>query len=93
MLEKPDVTAEQKHAYAVSLAGVQHIPERALASVEQIGKTLVGRPQLSSTVTVATGLCSYLARQIVLGNSTLSGSWLIDFDTIFSDQSSWSILH
>ena len=84
MLEKPDVTPEQKHAYAVSLAGVQHIPERALASVEQIGKTLVGRPQLSSTVTVATGLCSYLARQIVLGNSTLSGSWLINFDVLFS---------
>ncbi len=82
MIENPDVSTELKHQYAVALAGKEHIPHRALASVDEIGTTLVGRPQLASTVTVATGLCGYLTRRILLGDTTLSGSWLINFDTL-----------
>lgn len=82
ILANPDYTTEIKHKYAVELAGVKNIPERALASVAEIGKTLVGRPQLSSTVTVANGLCTYLTRQIALGKK-VSGSWLIRFDDLF----------
>ncbi len=83
MVKYPDITTADKHRYAVALAGVEHIPERALASVADIGKTLVGRPQLASAVTVAGGLCSYIARKIVLGESLPSCSWLIDFDILF----------
>ncbi|HAZ28727.1 MAG TPA: hypothetical protein DCY48_03050 [Candidatus Magasanikbacteria bacterium] len=82
MLAHPDISAEDKHAYAVALAGVEHIPARAQESVKEIGKSLIGRPQLMSTVTTASGLCVYLAKQILLGNS-VSGSWLVDFDKIF----------
>jgi hypothetical protein len=82
ILANPDYTTEMKHKYAVDLAGVKNIPERALASVAEIGKTLVGRPQLSSTVTTASGLCAYLTKKIALGDR-ISGSWLINFDELF----------
>lgn len=84
ILNNPDLTDEDKHRYAVSLAGEKNIPLRALDSVKEIGETLVGRPQLASTVTVSGGLCAYIARKILLGEKAPSGSWLIDFDKIFS---------
>ncbi len=83
ILEKPDITPQDKHKYAVDLAGVEHIPQKALGSVAEIGKTLVGRPQLASTVTIAGGLSSYLVRKIVLGQPLPSCSWLVDLDKIF----------
>lgn len=83
ILTNPDFTTQDKHKYAVSLAGVQNIPPRAMESVEQIGKTLVGRPQLTTTVTIAAGFCSYITRRIALGDP-IAGSWLIKFDNIFS---------
>lgn len=84
ILSRPDITDGDKHKYAVELAGRQHIPDRALESVEKIGKMLVGRPQLASTVTTAAGFATYLARKIVLGEDFPGGSWLVDFDKVFS---------
>lgn len=86
ILEKPDLTAADKHKYAVELAGVKNIPQRAMNSVVEIGKTLVGRPQLASTVTIAGGIGSYLVRKIILGQTLLSCSWLIDLDKIFTKE-------
>lgn len=85
ILNRPDVTDAEKHKYAVELAGIQHIPQRALDSVTQIGKTLVGRPQLVSTVTLATSMCVYLARKIILDEIIQSCSWLLDFDSFFQE--------
>src|SRR3989344_3527733 len=83
MLERPDITSEDKHRYAVELAGVKHIPQRALDSVQEIGKSLVGRPQLASTVTIASGFSAYLTRKIALGENLPSNSWLVDLDNVF----------
>lgn len=85
ILNNPDLSTQDKHKYAVLLAGVDNIPPRALASVEEIGKTLVGRPQLTTTVTIAAGFCGYITRQIALGD-TISGSWLVKFDEVFGQQ-------
>ena len=88
MLDRPDLTDADKHRYAVDLAGVEHIPERAMESVRQIGKTLIGRPQLATTVTVAAGFSAYFAKKIILGDTTVSGSWLIDLDKLFTKDAS-----
>jgi hypothetical protein len=85
LLRKPDITPEDKHRYAVELAGVTHIPQRAMDSVKEIGKTLVGRPQLASTVTTASGFCSYLARKIALAEPLPSCSWLVDLDHVITE--------
>lgn len=87
ILEKPDITDADKHKYAVDLAGVEHIPQRALESVAQIGKTLVGRPQLASTVMIAGGVSAYLTRKIILDQPLESASWIVDLDKIFNKES------
>ncbi|TSC78751.1 MAG: UBA/THIF-type NAD/FAD binding protein [Parcubacteria group bacterium Gr01-1014_33] len=88
MLAHPDITTAEKHKYAVDLAGTSHIPPRALESVAEIGKTLVGRPQLASTVMTATGFSVYLAKKILLGHELPSRSWLIDLDKLFDKENS-----
>lgn len=71
---------EDKKKYAIQIVGPKNIPERVIQSVKGIGKTLVGRPQLMSTVTVASGLAAFLARKIALGEKILSGRTLVKFD-------------
>ena len=86
ILHKPDLTAADKHKYAVELAGVEHIPQKAMDSVSEIGKTLVGRPQLASTVAIAGGVGAYIVRKIILDHDFPSCSWLIDLDKIFTEE-------
>ncbi len=83
ILTNPDTSDELKHSYAVKLVGKEYIPQRALESVMEIGKTLVGRPQLFSTVTISSGLLVYLIRQIALGGDVPSGRYYIPFDKSF----------
>jgi pimeloyl-ACP methyl ester carboxylesterase len=75
-----------KHAYAVAMVGRDNVPPRALSSVAQIGKTLVGRPQLGSTVTVSSGLGAFLARKILLNAPLPSGRFKTSFDDIIAKQ-------
>jgi len=86
ILKNPDITDADKHKYAVDLAGVEHIPQRALDSVAEIGKTLVGRPQLRSTVGVAGALCAYITRNIILDQELVDGSWHIKFSDLFAQE-------
>lgn len=82
ILKKP-ITEKDKHKYAVKIVGPQNVPKRALQSLKEIDKTLVGRPQLMSTVTVAGGVAAYLARRIALGESVPSGRKLMKFQKTF----------
>ena len=79
ILQSPEA---DKNEYAVKMVGKENIPPRALDSVKQIGKTLVGRPQLSSTVSINGGLSAYIARQIILGNPLPSGRYKIDLSQV-----------
>lgn len=79
---KKKITEKEKTQYAVQLVGIEHIPIKALASLFEINKTLVGRPQLSSTVTVAAGLASYLTREIILGKPIRSGRTYFSLSTL-----------
>jgi hypothetical protein len=80
ILENPD---EDQNKYAVAMVEPKNIPKRAINSVGQIGKTLVGRPQLSSTVTISGALGVYVARKIILGHLLPSGRYLVDLDKLF----------
>lgn len=81
ILTKP-LTESLKQKFAVKIVDVKNIPKRALNSLSQINKTLVGRPQLMSTVTVGAGLSSFLCRQIALNNPLPSGRRLVALDKI-----------
>ncbi len=80
ILQHPE---EDKHKYAVALVGKHNVPAKALSSVALIGKTLVGRPQVSSTVTVSAGLGAYFARKIILNEHLPSGRYRIEFSKFF----------
>ncbi len=75
-----NITKEDKQKYAVQITGRENVPQRALESIKEIGKTLVGRPQLMSTVTVASGIAVFIARKIALGEKVLSGRTLVKFN-------------
>lgn len=83
---KSKMTEQDKHKFAVKLVGTDNIPTRALESLLKIGKTLVSRPQLSSTVTISSGLAGFIIKNIVLDEHSPSGRYLIPLETtVFSE--------
>lgn len=76
------ISPERVHEFAVRHVEKKNVPPRALESVHQINKTLVGRPQLTSTVTVSSGIATYLARKIALGERVPSGRRVIDLENV-----------
>ncbi|MBI3337109.1 MAG: ThiF family adenylyltransferase [Candidatus Staskawiczbacteria bacterium] len=79
-LLKGKIPKEEVNKYVVQIVGIENIPPRVMDSMKQIGKTLVGRPQLMSTVTIASGIASFIARKIALGDVVLSGRTRVVFD-------------
>ncbi|MBI2038014.1 MAG: ThiF family adenylyltransferase [Candidatus Magasanikbacteria bacterium] len=71
-----------KNRFAVQVVGVENVPKRAMDSLKEIGLSLVGRPQLMSTVTIGGGLASFLARKIALGEDLPSGRKIIKWDEL-----------
>jgi molybdopterin/thiamine biosynthesis adenylyltransferase len=83
ILQKGSITPEDAKRYAVQLVGQEYVPTRAMASLPEIGKTLVGRPQLYGTITTDSGLASYLIKMILLGEDVKSGRYFIKFADLF----------
>lgn len=75
-----EITETEKVEFVIKITGREHIPARALQTLYEINRTLVGRPQLYSTVTVGGGLASYLARRFLLGKFLPSGRQFLSFD-------------
>lgn len=76
ILEKP-IPEKDKQKYAIDIVGKENIPKRAFESAMEVGKTLSGRPQLMSTLSVSGGIATYLARRIILDKPLPSGRRLI----------------
>jgi len=74
-----EVSKEDEKKYAIGIVGMENIPERVLSSVMQIGQTLVGRPQLASTVAISSGIGAYFVKKIALEEELPSGRTLINF--------------
>jgi hypothetical protein len=66
--------------YAMDLVGTQYIPARALETLFEINRTLVGRPQLASTIAVDGGIAAFLARRLALGEPLPTGRYFLQFD-------------
>ncbi len=78
------VPKAEVNKYVVQIVGPQNIPPKVMDSVKEIGKTLVGRPQLMSTVTIASGIACFIARKIALGEPVKSGRSRVTFDDFIS---------
>lgn len=79
-----EITEEKKVEYAIKIVGRQHLTGKVLESLGQINKTLVGRPQLFSTVNIAGGFGAYLARKLILSGGLKSGRYFISFDKVIN---------
>ena len=82
ILDNTDMSPEDIKKYAIRIVGPENVPQRAIESVKQIGKTLVGRPQLSSTVTICGGIGTYLVRELILCNSLNSGRHIFKYNSL-----------
>lgn len=87
ILSKSEITPEDARRYAVTLVGAQYVPTRAIGSLLEMGKSLVGRPQLYSTIATDGGLAAYVVRQIVLQSKPTSGRYFIKFAELFGMES------
>lgn len=76
------ITEDAKSRYAMDLVGAQYVPTRALASLMQIGRTLVGRPQLASAVIIDGGIATFLVRRLALGQDLPSGRFYLSLAEI-----------
>jgi hypothetical protein len=84
ILEKDQISIEDIKKFSVKVVGAEYIPTRALASVTEMGRSLVGRPQLYGTISIDGGLAAYLVRQIALSSDMLkSGRYFIKFSDFF----------
>lgn len=75
-----EMTEADKVRYAMEIVGQENLPPRVLRTLADINRTLVGRPQLYSTVAVAGGLASYLARRFLLGHPLPGGRQLFSLE-------------
>lgn len=66
--------------YAMQIVGIDNVPHRARESVKEIGDTLVGRPQLFSTLSISSGIATYIAKKLILGKNLPSGRRKVQFD-------------
>lgn len=81
---KQPIGEKEKIKYAMQIVGTEHIPTRALGSLLEINRSLVGRPQLYSTIAVEGGLGAYLVKRLILGADLPSGRGYMSFDTILN---------
>lgn len=83
IVNNPEITKDDENRYAVLLVGQEYVPTRALATLTDIGRKLVSRPQLYSTIAVDGGLATYLVRKIILREKLASGRHFIKFAELF----------
>lgn len=80
-LEKVD--SETMKRLSLQLVERSKVPPRALDSLAEIGKTLVGRPQLYGTVALDGGIAPLIVRRLVLDNLE-SGRYFVDLGEILT---------
>ena len=77
-----EVSELDKVKRAMEIVGIEHLSSRILKTLSHIGKTVTGRPQLYSTVSMGGGIATLLAREILLGHEVPSGRKKISFDKL-----------
>lgn len=76
ILDGQPVTVERMKKFSVQLVGKNNVPKRAIASLVQLNRTLVGRPQLYATVLFGAATLSKIVRKIALKKQCQSGRYV-----------------
>ncbi len=81
-IKSDTIDQELMKELSVELVDKSLVQGRALTSLKEIGNTLVGRPQLYSTVALDGGIAAYICRRIAIENNIVSGRYSIKLDSI-----------
>lgn len=73
---------EAMKRHAANLIGIDNVPTRALKSLTLMGRELVGRPQLYSSVAISGGLAVYVVKQIILAQDLKSGRYRLSLGEV-----------
>lgn len=73
-----EVSELEKVKYAIDLVGKEYIPTKALGSLFEIGNSLVGRPQLASTILLDGGMATIVVKSIILREGAATGRYYFD---------------
>lgn len=76
-IKNSQIDQELMKKLSLALVDRDLVPQRAVDTLMQIGTSLVGRPQLYSTVALDGGIAPYLVRRIFLGDGVKSGRFSI----------------
>jgi tRNA A37 threonylcarbamoyladenosine dehydratase len=68
-------TLEERIALARDFMGTGHLAQRLVAAFPEVGKSIVGIPQLATSSFLRGGAVSYVVRQIVTGGEMPSGRY------------------
>jgi len=82
-IKTSEIDQEMMKQLSLALVDRNLVPEEAVLSLQQIGETLVGRPQLYGTVALDGGIAPYLVRQILSSKSVKSGRYSLKLEGSF----------
>lgn len=81
-IKSTEITAKLLNKHAVDIVNEEFLSNKITKSISEIGKTLVGRPQLYSTVAMDSGLAPYLTRRIFIDGNLKSGRYSLNLSRI-----------
>jgi len=85
-IKTSEVDQELMKQLSLALVDKDLVPKRAIKSLQEIGKTLVGRPQLYGTVALDGGIAPYITRLILLNAELSSGRYSLSLSEVFINE-------
>ncbi len=84
------LATKDKVPYVMDILDPDRMSERALASLVEVGETIVTWPQLASSVVLGAAIIADVARRILLGQMRASGRFYVDLSELVSDATAWT---
>lgn len=80
-----NLTVAEKVHYLSQIIGMENVSSEMLQSLPEMGKTIVGWPQISSAVALGGAMITDTCRRIALNKLTASGRYFIHFEELINE--------
>ncbi|POY35218.1 hypothetical protein C3K47_16710 [Solitalea longa] len=79
------INPQERMQFLTQMIGMENLSERMLYSLQNLGKTINGWPQLASGATLGGAIVTHSCRKILLDSFRSSGRYFIDLEKIIND--------
>ncbi|MCO4291970.1 ThiF family adenylyltransferase [Solitalea sp. MAHUQ-68] len=79
------INPQERMQYLSQMIGMENLSERMLYSLQSLGKTINGWPQLASGAVLGGAIVTHSCRKILLDSFRSSGRYFIDLEKIIND--------